>query len=523
MLVAGRNVGKAASFCADVAGTEPVVADRDGDIGRLLAERRPDLLIDAAGPFQGSGQQVPLACIRASVPYLDLADARGFVTGIAALDAAARAAGVAVVAGASSVPALSGAVARHLAESLDAVRDVEIAISASNRATSGRSVAAAILSYVGRPIRLWRGRRWTRGWGWQELRRKTFAIEGEPALEGRWLALADVPDHDLMPDMLAGRPAVTFRAGTDIALQTLGLWLLSWPVRWLGVKSLARLAFIVPPLQRLTHSLGSERSAMSVTLRGVAGDRGIERRWTLIANDGDGPEIPTLATVLLAEAILAGTIRPGARDAGRLLDLEQFDPLFSSLSIRHQAVDTDLPPPLYERVMGTRYASLPQAVREMHRVHADSGASGEAIVERGHNFVARFIARALRFPPAGRHQLHVAFTERDGVETWTREFGPHSFTSRLSERNGQLVERFGPLRFRFDLPSDDSGLAMELRGWDCLGIPLPMALAPRSRAREWQEDGRFRLDVPIALPLVGLIVHYTGWLEPVRTGQPSNT
>lgn len=512
MLVTGRSADKTAAFCAGLAGTEPVVADRDGDIGLLLAAHRPDLLIDAAGPFQGCHHQVSLACVRASVPYLDLADARAFVTGIASLDQAARAAGVAIVAGASSVPALSGAVARRLADGLDAVRAVEISISASNRATSGRSVAAAILSYVGRPIRLWRGRRWTQGWGWQELRRETFVIEGKPALTGRWLALADVPDHALMPDMLPGRPTVTFRAGTDIALQTLSLWLLSWPVRWLRVASLARLAFMVPPLQRLTCFLGSDRSAMSVTLKGLSGGRGIERRWTLIADDGDGPEIPTLAAALLAEAILAGAIPPGAGDASRLLDLEQFEPLFASLSVRHRTVETRLPPPLYERVMGARYASLPEAVRAMHHIHADGGASGEAVVERGRNILARLIARIMRFPPAGRHPLHVAFTERDGVETWTREFGPHGFTSYLSEHNGQLVEQFGPLRFGFDLPSDEKELAMEMRGWSFQGIPLPMALAPRSRAREWQEGGRFRFDVPIALPLVGLIVHYTGWL-----------
>jgi len=512
VLVAGRSAERAASFCAGLAGTQAVVADRNGDIGRLLAEQRPDLLIDAAGPFQGSGYQVPLGCARASVPYLDLADARAYVAGITSLDDIACKAGVAVVAGASSVSALSGAAARSLASGLDAVHAVEISISASNRATGGTSVAAAILSYVGRPLRLWRGRRWTQGWGWQELRREAFAIEGKPALEGRWTALADVPDHDLMPGMLPGRPAVTFRAGTDIALQTLALWMLSWPVRWLRVRSLARLAFVVPPLQRLMRALGSDRSAMKVVLTGRADERAVRREWTLIADKGDGPEIPTLPAVLLADAILAGSIPPGARDAGRLLDLEQFEPLFASLSVAHREVEVTLQPPLYERVMGVRYRSLPAAVREMHRLHADGGASGEATVERGGGVGARLIAWIMRFPPAGKHSLHVAFTERGGKETWTRQFGSYGFRSHLSEYDGQLVERFGPLRFHFDLPSDDTGLAMELRRWSCLNIPLPMMLAPRGRAREWQEDGRFRFDVPISLPLVGLVVHYTGWL-----------
>ena len=209
ILVAGRNTEKARAFCAGVPGTEPVVADRGGDVAALLAAQCPDLLIDAAGPFQHSDFRVPLACIEAGVPYLDLADGRAFVTGIGALDAAARAAGVAIVAGASSVPALSGAVARHLAAGMARVTQVEVAISASNRATAGPSVAAAILSYVGRPVRLWRNRRWMRAWGWQELRRENFAVTGVPEIRGRWIALAEVPDLDLLPAMLPGRPAVT--------------------------------------------------------------------------------------------------------------------------------------------------------------------------------------------------------------------------------------------------------------------------------------------------------------------------
>ncbi len=79
---------------------------------------------------------------------------------------------------------------------------------------------------------------------------------------------------------------------------------------------------------------------------------------------------------------------------------------------------------------------------------------------------------------------------------------------------GRLAERFGPLRFHFDLPSDGQGLTMRMRRWTCLGVPLPMALAPRSRAREWQEGNRFRFDVPIELPFIGLVVHYSGWLTP---------
>jgi hypothetical protein len=77
-----------------------------------------------------------------------------------------------------------------------------------------------------------------------------------------------------------------------------------------------------------------------------------------------------------------------------------------------------------------------------------------------------------------------------------------------------LVENFGPLDFHFRLDAGASGIKMHLAHWTFLGLPLPLFLAPRSVAREWEEAGRFHFDVPISLPLIGRVVHYKGWLEP---------
>ncbi|MGN6818116.1 MAG: NAD-dependent epimerase/dehydratase family protein [Sphingomonas sp.] len=336
ILVAGRDIAKATAFCAAHPGCDPVRADRERGIGMVMAQLRPDLVIDAAGPFQGGDRMVPDACVAMRIPYLDLADARDFVTGIGALDKEARAAGVAIVSGASSVPALSGAVVRHLAQGLARVDAVDLLIATSNRASAGESVARAILSYVGRPVRLWNGEAWTVRHGWQDMRRATIDVAGLKPLRRRLVALAEVPDLDLLPAMLPGRPAVTFRAGTELALQMRALWLLSWPVRWRWITSLAGIGRLLMPLYRLMLRFGGDRSAMQVVLR--AG--GLERRWSLIAEQGDGPEIPTMAAELLAEDILAGRVAPGARDASALLTLDRFEPLFASFAIRHEIRET---------------------------------------------------------------------------------------------------------------------------------------------------------------------------------------
>jgi short subunit dehydrogenase-like uncharacterized protein len=74
-----------------------------------------DALIHTSGPFQGQDYRVALACAHAGVHYVDLADGRDFVCGIDVLDPQAKAAGVLLLSGASSVPALSSAVVDALA------------------------------------------------------------------------------------------------------------------------------------------------------------------------------------------------------------------------------------------------------------------------------------------------------------------------------------------------------------------------------------------------------------------------
>lgn len=514
VLVAGRNLESAKTLAARLPNATAVQADRNGELAALLDERKPFLLIDAAGPFQHSDDRVARACICAGVHYIDLADARDFVAAIGSLDEEAKAAGVAIVSGASSVPALSTAVVTELSRDMQEVRSIDMSISASNRATAGASVASAILSYVGKPVRLWRGRRWQNAIGWRMLKRETYAISGHRPLR-RLVALADVPDHDLLVENVVGRPSVIFRAGPEFAFQTLVLWLLSWPVAWGWLASLGNISRFLLPLQGLTASFGTARSAMAIEVKGIRQGAMRARRWTLLAENGDGVEIPTLAAQLLARVLRDGGLSPGARHAGGLLSLSDFRTLFRDLAISEDVTEASYTP-LYRRVMGPAFAHLAKPVRIMHGVFGDGGAMGEAVVTQGHSPVARLVAKVFGFPTEGKHALHVSFGERNGIERWTRDFSGQRFISHLSDENGHLVERFGPFRFSFDLPMRDNGFGMEIRRWSFLRLPLPHFLAPRSVAHEWAEDGCFQFDVPIALPFVGLVVHYRGWLRPIE-------
>lgn len=513
VLVAGRSIEKARAFCMGKPGLIPLALDRV-QIAAALEEYGPDILVDASGPFQAMDHGIPAACIAARVHYVDIADSRDFVCGIHALDEAAKIAGVVLMSGASSVPALSGAAIRFMAQGMDRICAVEMAISASNKAIAGPAVAAAILGQVGQPMSIWRGQRWVEAVGWQEMRSARFRCTGAEVISDRRVALVDVPDLALLPERLPGRPAVSFRAGTELWFQTWSLWVASWLVRAHLLRSLAPLARFLSPIHSVTRPLGSDRSAMIVRLFGNVADQAVERRWTLIADKGDGPEIPALSVAPIVARIVSGQELAGARDAGEALTLDDYANAFGALAIHHGTEELPAAAPLYERVMGDRFARLPAQVRAMHEVFRDGGATGEAEVTGASGPIAAFVARVIGFPKPGRHRLHVHFQERKGCETWTRDFSGQRFRSHLSQRGRWLVEQFGPFRFAFDLPSDSHGLTMVMQRWWVGPLPLPKWLAPRSMAREWAEGGRFHFDVPIELPLIGRIVYYRGWLEP---------
>src|SRR5262249_31754326 len=150
-----------------------------------------------------------------------------FVAGFGALDAAARAAGVVALTGASSTPALSHAVLDRLTAGWQRIDRIEIAISPGNRAAPrGLAVIRSILSYAGRPVRVFAGGRGRGRRGGGRTRRR-----GMPGLGRRWLSLCETPDLDLVPARFAPRDAAVFRAGLELSVMHLGLLCASLPVR----------------------------------------------------------------------------------------------------------------------------------------------------------------------------------------------------------------------------------------------------------------------------------------------------
>lgn len=173
---------------------------------------------------------------------------------------------------------------------------------------------------------------------------------------------------------------------------------------------------------------------------------------------------------------------------------------------------------LYRQLLGAEFERLPLSVQQMHDPRPLLKAAGQCSVRRGRGLLVPLVAWLMGFPRAAE-QLPLRFeTEaRAGAEHWRRYFGETRLFSVFSARDGHLLERMGPMLLEQDLELRPDGLHLVFRrGW-FMGIPLPAFLAPRVRAVAGEEasaDGpRYTFDVQAALPFIGLVVHYRGWLK----------
>ncbi len=300
------------------------------DFAERLRDLAPGLVIHCVGPFQGQEYHVAQAALAAGADYLDLADGREFVAGFAAaLNATAIGSGRFAISGASTLPALSTAVIDQLQVGLTSSESIQIVIAPGQRATRGAATLSAVFSYLGRPIRIWRSGQWRTGWGWMALRRFDLGFAT------RWGALCDVADLALLPERYPQARTVTFHAALEIRAQHLVLWMLAG-LRRLGLPlPIEKWAGAFDRLATVFDVFGGEWGGMQVQVMGTTpqGER-VRRTWTLQAPVMNGPEIPCMTAILLAQRWARGTrTAAGAYSCMGFVSLADFAPLFARWGI----------------------------------------------------------------------------------------------------------------------------------------------------------------------------------------------
>jgi hypothetical protein len=326
--VAGRDRERGESFARSIgARFHHVSAERAASLAECL--EACDLVIDAAGPFQERDYAVARECIGRGAHYLDLADAREFVCGIEALDAEARARGVFVGSGASSVPAITWALVAELAAEFASIEGIEIALSPGNQNPRGAATIRAILGQLGRPMRVWIDGAWRvlHGWGGARLR------EFPPDVGLRRIFDCEVPDLDLFP---AAWRARTVRFGAGLEFEPFN--------RMLALLARMRRMHLLPPLERLAplalrvslrfFGRGSKNGSLAVWMTGRGTDGAELARAIALVTADDGPATPSAAAILLARKLLLGAgIAPGARSCAGTLTLDEIHAHLAPLGI----------------------------------------------------------------------------------------------------------------------------------------------------------------------------------------------
>ncbi|MGJ9417073.1 saccharopine dehydrogenase family protein [Massilia sp. CMS3.1] len=334
ILVGGRSQASAQALADKLSPgasshLEALAIDIDSpSLARTLSTLKPDIVIHTAGPFQGQDYRVAEACIAANAHYIDLADGRAFVAGISALHAAAERAGVLVTSGASSVPALSSAVADTLAAGMARVTDIDIGISPGNRTERGLSTVAAILGYCGQPLP---GGAPGAAVGWLG----TYAHRYPAPVGRRLLSPCDVPDLVLLGPRFPGSPRLRFGAGLELTVLHRGMNLMALLAHRGLVRNWAPLAPLLKRAADWFRHLGSDAGAMHVRVSGATADgASLTRNWALVATVGDGPFVPTLAAAALVRRLAAGQpLQAGALPCLGLLSLADFEREAAGLNI----------------------------------------------------------------------------------------------------------------------------------------------------------------------------------------------
>lgn len=328
IIIAGRNEEKARQLAGEL-NTEFAVFDVNKDLGTQLKQLKPKAVINTCGPFQDADYSIAKICIANGVHYLDLSDARDFVVGITELDEAAKKAGVLVVSGASSVPGLSSAVMEKYKDEFSEIDYLKFGISPGQKADRGLATTQAILTYLGKPLKPSYGSEKIRyGWG------DTYCQE-YPEIGKRWVANCDIPDMDLLPQKY-GIKEIKFSAGFENRFLHFGTSFAAWLVR-IGLP--LNLPKFAKPLLTISHwfdIFGSSDGAMHMIISGKDKERNpYQRKWFIIAKDGDGPQIPCIPAVILAKKLCSTEFYDtGAKACLGMISIEEYMHELSEFNIQ---------------------------------------------------------------------------------------------------------------------------------------------------------------------------------------------
>ncbi|MDD9802268.1 MAG: saccharopine dehydrogenase NADP-binding domain-containing protein [Deltaproteobacteria bacterium] len=272
--------------------------------------RGATLLVNAAGPYDWDPAPLVRACVRARCHYADLAESEAFAARVrlAAREANAARAGIALLPGCSTAPGLLELLAQRWRERPD-IAAVDAFLSMGSRNPPSRGLLAGLLAPLGRPMQGGSGD------GAERCFAKLVAARargGVRLLCGNYPAA--LPEGAL--HFGARRVPLGFHIGFDRAWIARALHGIAPLLGALPPRNIARLAKWLLPMAQLARRLGTPRGILLLIARDAAG---AERDRLEIRALQAGLDIPAAPPLWVAQQLAREA--PRAAGALRLADL----------------------------------------------------------------------------------------------------------------------------------------------------------------------------------------------------------
>ncbi|KGG93626.1 MULTISPECIES: DUF4166 domain-containing protein [Comamonas] len=168
---------------------------------------------------------------------------------------------------------------------------------------------------------------------------------------------------------------------------------------------------------------------------------------------------------------------------------------------------------LFQQAMGDEFCKLDAALQRFHGLQGEHELQGRVQTGAPRTLAAKLLALALGTPRAASEgTIHFELQASPDAETWIRIFPSQRMHSTMQLHNGHLIERLGLARLCFALQAVDGRLLMRLQRLYFLGFPCPGWLAPRIVAEETGAGEQMQFHVEAAVPLIGVVASYRGYL-----------
>jgi saccharopine dehydrogenase-like NADP-dependent oxidoreductase len=522
LLLTSRNIERAQAVIDNIAKTNPKASlqalqfGSQNNLSALLNQHKPWLVVDATGPFQLMSYDTPRAAIAAGAHYLDLADGAEFLKGFAAaLNTAAREKNVVAISGTSTTPALTTAVVDQITKGWKRVDSIDMVLVPASHTSVGVALIKGMLAQAGGDITTFKHGALATVKSWLGTKRHTIRNLGTFSA-----APIETIEPFIMPERYKVTSRIMFRAGLPSKAEQWGIQCFAL-LRHFGIfKNAAALSPLMAKGRSFTRHFNNDRSGMTVQATGLDEQgKWTEKTWTMLAEKGDGPHVPTLAIVAATRMLMANELPSGAQVAIGTIPLERFDAELKPFAISTTVSSHEARKEPFAAAIGSAgWTTLPTALRHFHSDAARPIWNGIAQIEAGKNPLARIVSRMIGLPKSGRDVPLRVSIERthSGEETWARNFAGQVFQShfRLADDN-TMRERFGPLEIALGISQKEKQIHYPVNAARLFGIPVPKFLLPTSSTFESEDNhGRFNFCVDVGLPFVGPLITYKGWLTP---------